>query len=58
VRDCDVAWIGGGHQLTTPQGRPVRFGNGIEFWENAHDNLGGAASGKVYDAIDQAGQCR
>ncbi len=51
VRDCDVAWIGGGHQLTTPQGRPVRFGNGIEFWENAHDNLvEGCRIWEVYDA--------
>jgi hypothetical protein len=51
VRDCDVAWMGGGHQLTTPQGRPVRFGNGIEFWENAHDNLvEGCRIWEVYDA--------
>jgi hypothetical protein len=51
VRDCDVAWIGGGHQLTTPQGRPVRFGNGVEFWENAHDNLvEGCRIWEVYDA--------
>jgi len=51
VRDCDIAWIGGGHQLTTPQGRPVRFGNGIEFWENAHDNLvEGCRIWEVYDA--------
>ncbi len=51
VRDCDVAWIGGGHQHTTPQGRPVRFGNGIEFWENAHDNLvEGCRIWEVYDA--------
>ncbi len=39
IRDCDIGWIGGGHQLTTPEGRPVRFGNGIEFWGDAHDNL-------------------
>jgi hypothetical protein len=51
VRDCDVAWIGGGHQFTTPQGRPVRFGNGIEFWENAHENLvEGCRIWEVYDA--------
>jgi hypothetical protein len=51
VRDCDVAWIGGGHQFTTPEGRPVRFGNGIEFWENAHDNLvEGCRLWEVYDA--------
>jgi hypothetical protein len=51
IRDCDVAWIGGGHQFTPPQGRPVRFGNGIEFWENAHDNLvEGCRIWEVYDA--------
>ena len=51
VRDCDLAWIGGGHQFTTPEGRPVRFGNGIEFWENAHDNLvEGCRIWEVYDA--------
>ena len=51
VRDCDVAWIGGGHQGTTPAGKPVRFGNGIEFWENAHDNLvEGCRIWEVYDA--------
>lgn len=39
VRDCDFSWIGGGHQFTTPAGKPVRFGNGVEFWGNAHDCL-------------------
>lgn len=39
VRDCDLSYIGGGHQFTRPGGRPVRYGNGIEFWSNAHDNL-------------------
>ncbi|MCK4553194.1 carbohydrate binding domain-containing protein, partial [Candidatus Pacearchaeota archaeon] len=37
VRDCDLSYIGGGelegyHHL-------VRYGNGVEFWGNAHDNL-------------------
>jgi hypothetical protein len=51
VRDCDISYIGGGHQFTTPEGRPVRFGNGIEFWENAHDNLvEGCRIWEVYDA--------
>ena len=39
VRGCDVSWIGGGHQFTRPDGKPVRFGNGIEFWSDAHDCL-------------------
>ncbi|MFA6561767.1 MAG: hypothetical protein WCV00_07635 [Verrucomicrobiia bacterium] len=51
IRDCDIGWIGGGHQFTTPQGRPVRFGNGIEFWGEAHDNLvEGCRLWEVYDA--------
>ena len=37
VRDCDLSFIGGG--LMDLEGRPVRYGNGIEFWGNAHDNL-------------------
>ena len=51
IRQCDVAWIGGGLQLISPDGRPVRFGNGIEFWSNAHDNLVEACRiWEVYDA--------
>lgn len=51
VRQCDIAWIGGGHQFTTAEGHPVRFGNGIEFWSNAHDNLvEGCRLWEIYDA--------
>jgi hypothetical protein len=39
IRQCDIYYIGGGHQLTGPDGRPVRFGNGIEFWGSCRDNL-------------------
>ncbi|MCX6903407.1 MAG: hypothetical protein NTW03_08000, partial [Verrucomicrobia bacterium] len=39
VRGCDISYIGGGHQMTRPDGKPVRFGNGIEFWSSAHDCL-------------------
>jgi hypothetical protein len=39
VRGCDISYIGGGHQLTRPDGRPVRFGNGIEFWDGARNCL-------------------
>ena len=39
ARHCDLSFIGGGHQFTTEDGRPVRYGNGIEFWAGAHDNL-------------------
>ena len=39
VRNCDIAYIGGGHQFTRPDGKPVRFGNGVEFWSGARDCL-------------------
>jgi hypothetical protein len=39
ARSCDLSYIGGGHQLTRPGGRPVRYGNGIEFWSSARDCL-------------------
>jgi hypothetical protein len=43
IRNCDVYWIGGGlqHWKKRDNGTeyPVRFGNGIEFWGNAFDNL-------------------
>lgn len=51
VRNCDISYIGGGHQFTRPDGIPVRYGNGIEFWGNAHDNLvEGCRIWEVYDA--------
>ncbi len=37
VRRCDFSFIGGGDQ--SGGGKRVRFGNGVEFWANAHDNL-------------------
>ncbi|NLE54492.1 MAG: right-handed parallel beta-helix repeat-containing protein, partial [Lentisphaerae bacterium] len=39
IRGCDIYFIGGAHQFTRPSGHPVRFGNGIEFWGDAKDNL-------------------
>lgn len=51
IRDCDISWIGGGHQFTHPGGRPVRFGNGIEFWSSARDCLiEGCRLWEIYDA--------
>ena len=38
VRDCDISYIGGG-ELEVEGQNDVRYGNGIEFWGNAHDNL-------------------
>lgn len=37
VRNCDVAYIGGGDQYGGK--RTVRYGNGVEFWAAAHDCL-------------------
>ena len=37
VRDCDFSFIGGGDQYGGE--RTVRFGNGVEFWGEAHDCL-------------------
>ncbi len=39
IRGCSIFYIGGGHQHDAPDGRHVRFGNGIEFWNNAQDHL-------------------
>lgn len=51
VRDCDLSYIGGGHQFTRPDGKPVRFGNGIEFWSGARDCLvEGCRLWDIYDA--------
>jgi len=37
IRDCDISFIGGCDQYGGE--RTVRYGNGIEFWGAAHDNL-------------------
>ena len=51
IRNCDLGYIGGGHQFTPPSGRPVRYGNAIEFWGAAHDDLvEGCRIWEVYDA--------
>ena len=51
VRDCDISFIGGGLQMRREDGKPVRFGNGVEFWSGAHDNLvEGCRIWEVYDA--------
>ncbi|MCX7009700.1 MAG: right-handed parallel beta-helix repeat-containing protein [Kiritimatiellaeota bacterium] len=51
VRDCDISFIGGGLQMRREDGKPVRFGNGVEFWAGAHDNLvEGCRIWEIYDA--------
>lgn len=51
IRNCDISYIGGGHQYTGSDKKPVRYGNGIEFWGAAHDNLvEGCRIWEIYDA--------
>ena len=52
VRDCDLSFIGGGRQPDREKdGHPCRFGNGVEFWSDAHDNLvEGCRLWEIYDA--------
>lgn len=51
IRGCDVSWIGGSFQRLNPDGSPLRYGNGIEFWMNASNNLvEGCRLWEIYDA--------
>lgn len=52
IRHCDVYYIGGGHQFTGPDGHPVRFGNGIEFWGSCRDNL--VEQNRLWEIYDAA----
>jgi hypothetical protein len=52
IRNCDLGYIGGAHQFTNKDGWPVRFGNGIEFWGAAHDNL--VESCRLWEIYDAA----
>lgn len=46
VSNCDISYIGGG-----TNDDQVRYGNGIEFWNNAHDNsVENCSIGEIYDA--------
>lgn len=38
IRNCDISYIGGS-LLFTQNGRPVRYGNGVEFWSDSTDCL-------------------
>ena len=52
IRNCDLGYIGGAHQFTHPNGRPVRFGNAIEFWGAAHDHL--VENCRIWEVYDAA----
>lgn len=47
VSNCDINYIGGGEHINGG----VRYGNGIEFWNNAHDIIVEKCNiGEIYDA--------
>ena len=53
VRNCDLCFIGGGHQHSRKTQRGewhVRYGNGVEFWAGAHDNL--VEQCRIWDIYD------
>ena len=39
IRGCDIGWIGGGYLYFDKLGNGVRYGNGIEFFAGAEENL-------------------
>ena len=51
VRNCDIGFIGGGALRRYKETTPERYGNGIEFWSKAHDNLvEGCRLWEIFDA--------
>jgi len=52
IRNCDLSWIGGGLQFFQPNGKPVRFGNAIEFWGGAEDHL--VERNRIWEVYDAA----
>lgn len=51
IRSCDISYIGGG-AIYHPVYGWVRYGNGIEFWANASNNL--VEQCKVWEIYDAA----
>jgi hypothetical protein len=50
IEDLDFSWIGGGYLAGYGNGK-VRYGNGVEFWAAAHDNIVERCTfNQVYDA--------
>ncbi|MDO4570032.1 MAG: right-handed parallel beta-helix repeat-containing protein [Planctomycetia bacterium] len=52
IRNCDIFYIGGAHQFTREDGKPVRYGNGIEFWNCATDCL--VENNRLWEIYDAA----
>ncbi|MDO4583463.1 MAG: right-handed parallel beta-helix repeat-containing protein [Planctomycetia bacterium] len=51
IRKCDLYYIGGGDQYMQ-EGRTVRFGNAIEFWNSAEDSL--VEENRIWEVYDAA----
>jgi len=50
IRDMNISYIGGGYLPGFGDGF-VRYGNGVEFWNAAHDNVVERCTfGQIYDA--------
>ncbi|MDA3924452.1 MAG: right-handed parallel beta-helix repeat-containing protein [Kiritimatiellae bacterium] len=52
IRNCDISWIGGALQMMHARGFPVRYGNGIEFWNSAKNNL--VENNRIWEIYDAA----
>lgn len=52
IRNCDLSWIGGAHQHDRADGKPVRYGNAIEFWADARDHL--VENNRIWEVYDAA----
>ena len=47
IQSCDISFMGGGDL----NGTNLRYGNGVEFWGNAHDNtVEGCKIWEIYDS--------
>lgn len=49
IRNCDFSYIGGSEQSP---GTGIRFGNAIEFWNDAHDTL--VERNRIWEVYDAA----
>jgi len=52
IRNCDICWIGGALQHMRSDGHPVRYGNGIEFWNSARNHL--VENNRLWEIYDAA----
>lgn len=51
ISNCDISWIGGGFTKGLYNGRPARYGNGVQFWGDANNcTVENCSIWEVYDA--------